>query len=69
MGRPKTLRTSADYDAEIARLKTQRLQTIAAEDRRRGELLANYLAGEHGPRLREALKPAVADDDRFLFGL
>lgn len=80
MARPKSHPTTADYDAqiadvqaardaEIARLLERRREAERAEHLRRGELLASYLAGPHGPAIREALAPVVPSRERDLFGL
>jgi hypothetical protein len=42
---------------------------LAAEDRRRGELLREYLAGRHGDDLRNVLEVISSPKDRALFRL
>ena len=80
MGRPKVHVSSAELDAQIARIQAERDAEIArllerrqeaerAEHHRRGELLAEYLDGPEGASIRRALAPAVAPRDRALFAL
>lgn len=59
----------AARDAEIARLYERRREAEREEHRMRGQLLASYLAGPHGPAILAALTPAVAPRDRPLFGI
>jgi hypothetical protein len=67
MPRPKLHRDSIELDKEIARIQREsqaeierlqkaRAEAEAAEDRRRGELLREYLAGQHGDDLRNVLE-------------
>jgi hypothetical protein len=80
MARPKSHPSTADFDAQIAevqaardaeitRLLERRREAERVEHLRRGELLAAYLAGPYGPRIREALSPAVGPRERALFGM
>ena len=80
MPRPKLHRDSIELDKEIARiqresqaeierLETARAEAEAAEDRRRGELLREYLAGRHGEDLRNLLEVVSSPKDRALFRL
>lgn len=78
--RPRSSPSSADLDAEIARVQREQEARIteltrrkrdaeAAENARRGHLVQQYLGGEHGPELRRALAAIVAPRDRQLFGI
>lgn len=80
MPRPKLRRDSIELDKEIARIQREsqaeierlqkaRAEAEAAEDRRRGELLRDYLAGQHGDDLRNVLEVISSAKDRALFGL
>ena len=69
MTRPKRLTTSADIEAEIRRLESEKARAIAAEDQRRGALIREYLAGPNGGALRAALASVVSSRDAFLFGV
>jgi hypothetical protein len=69
MTRPKRLTTSADIDAEIRRLESEKARAVAAEDQRRGALIREYLAGANGGALRAALAGVVSSRDAFLFGI
>jgi hypothetical protein len=69
MTRPKRLTTSADIEAEIRRLESEKARAIAAEDQRRGALIREYLAGANGGALRTALAGVVSSRDAFLFGI
>ena len=69
MTRPKRLTTSADIDAEIRRLESEKARAIAAEDQRRGALIREYLAGPNSRALRTALAGVVSSRDAFLFGI
>jgi hypothetical protein len=69
MTRPKRLTTSADIDAEIRRLESEKARAVAAEDQRRGALIREYLAGANGSALRTALAGVVSSRDAFLFGI
>src|SRR5688572_9082456 len=69
MTRPKRLTTSADIEAEIRRLESEKARAIAAEDQRRGALIREYLAGTNGGALRTALAGVVSSRDAFLFGI
>ena len=69
MTRPKRLTTSADIEAEIRRLESEKQRAIAAEDQRRGALIREYLAGPNGGALRTALADVVSSRDAFLFGI
>ena len=69
MTRPKRLTTSADIEAEIRRLESEKARAIAAEDQRRGALIREYLAGPNSGALREALAGVVSSRDAFLFGV
>lgn len=80
MPRPKLHRDSIELDKEIARIQREsqaeierlqkaRAEAEAAEDRRRGELLREYLAGRHGDDLRTVLQVISSPKDRALFGL
>jgi hypothetical protein len=69
MTRPKRLTTSADIDAEIRRLESEKARAVAAEDQRRGALVREYLAGANGGALRAALAGVVSSRDAFLFGI
>ena len=69
MTRPKRLTTSADIEAEIRRLESEKQRAIAAEDQRRGALIREYLAGPNGGALRTALAGVVSPRDAFLFGI
>lgn len=79
MPRPKLHRDSIELDKEIARIQREsqaeierlqeaRAEAEAAEDRRRGELLREYLAGQHGDELRNVLELMCGTKDRVLFG-
>jgi hypothetical protein len=80
MPRPKLHRDSIELDEEIARIQREsraeieRLQKArdeaeAAEDRRRGELVRQYLTGQHGDDPRNLLAAISSPKDRALFGL
>lgn len=80
MPRPKLHRDSIELDreivriqreseAEIDRLRRARDEAEAAEDRRRGLLLREYLAGQHGDELRNLLQAISSPKDYALFGL
>lgn len=80
MGRPKTNRSSAEIEAQIARVQRERDDEVkrldgirreaqAVENRRRGELLTTYLGGPKGDDLRRILDAVAAPKDRPLFGL
>ena len=69
MTRPKRLSTSADIEAEIRRLESEKARAIAAEDQRRGALIREYLAGANGGALRTALAGVVSSRDALLFGI
>lgn len=69
MTRPKRSQTAAEIEAEIRRLENARVQAIAAEDQRRGELLRGYLDGPQGDAIRAALGRVVGRRDGYLFGL
>lgn len=80
MPRPKLHRDSIELDKEIARIQREsraeierlqkaRAEAEAAEDRRRGELLREYLAGRHGEELRNVLDVISSPKDRALFRL
>ena len=80
MPRPKLHRDSIELDKEIARIQREsqaeierlqkaRAEAEAAEDRRRGELLREYLAGQHGDNLRNVLEVICGPKERALFGL
>ena len=80
MPRPKLHRDSIELDKEIARIQREsqaeierlqkaRAEAEAAEDRRRGELLREYLAGRHGDDLRNVLEVISSPKDRALFRL
>ena len=69
MTRPKRLTTSADIEAEIRRLESEKARAVAAEDQRRGALIREYLAGANGGALRTALAGVVSSRDAFLFGI
>lgn len=80
MPRPKLHRDSIELDkeitriqresqAEIERLRKARAEAEAVEDRRRGELLREYLAGRSGDDLRKVLEVISGSKDRALFGL
>lgn len=80
MPRPKLHRDSIELDKEIARIQREsqaeierlqkaRAEAEAAEDRRRGELLREYLAGRHGDDLRNVLEGISRPKDRALFRL
>ena len=80
MPRPKLHRDSIELDKEIARIQREtqteierlrkaRAEAEATEDRRRGELLRRYLAGQHGDDLRNVLEAISGPKDRPLFGL
>ena len=80
MPRPKLRRDSIELDKEIARIQREsqaeierlqaaRAEAEAAEDRRRGELLREYLGGRHGDDLRRVLEVVSSPKDRALFRL
>ena len=69
MTRPKRLTTSADIEAEIRRLESEKARAVAAEDQRRGALIREYLAGPNSGALRTALAGVVSSRDAFLFGV
>ena len=69
MPRPKSERHSTDLDAEIARLEEERKRLIQSEDRRRGAIIRDCLAGSNGQQLRAVLQPLINPRDAFLFGL
>ena len=80
MPRPKLRRDSIELDKEIARiqrdsqaeierLQKARAEAEAAEDRHRGELIREYLAGQYGDDLRNLLEVISGPKDRALFGL
>jgi hypothetical protein len=77
MPRPKLHRDSIQLDEEIARIQREsqaeierlqkaRTEAEAAEDRRRGELLRQHLAGPHGDNLRSVLDAISGPRDRML---
>lgn len=80
MPRPKLHRNSIELDKEIVRIQREsqveierlrqaRDEAEAAEDRRRGQLLREYLAGGHGAELLNLLEAISGSKDRALFGL
>lgn len=80
MGRPKNHLSSAEIEAQIARVQRERDDEVkrldakrrdaqAVENRRRGELLTGYLAGPRGDDLRRILDTLATPKDRALFGL
>ena len=80
MPRPRLHRDSAELDkeivriqresqAEIERLRQARDEAEVAEDRRRGQLLGEYLSGQTADELRNSLEAISGPKDRALFGL
>lgn len=70
MPRPKTANlTTAELDAQIAELQRQRTEIETIEDRRRGQLVREYLAGPHADTVRRTFDSLAAPKDRPLFGL
>ena len=80
MGRPKNQLSSAEIEAQIARVQRERDDEVkrldakrrdaqGVENRRRGELLTGYLTGPKGDDLRRILDILAAPKDRALFGL
>ena len=62
-------RRSSEIAAEIERLEDERRWALGVEDRHRGELLRDYLAGSHGEALRSVLAQVVDVHDAFLFDI
>lgn len=64
---PPPAQSAAALKRQIAELEQRLAETAAAERRRRGELMNEYLDGPHGERIRAALSDVVAPADRYLF--
>ena len=78
MGRPKLATSAAEISAEISRvqqearahlrqLEERRRLAETRENERRGQLILNYLSGEHGTELRRILTQIAEPEDVMLF--
>jgi len=70
MSRPKKIDvTTAELDAQIAKLQRQRNECQTLEDQRRGQLVRECLEGPQGETVKRVFEPLVSAKDRALFGL